>query len=433
MSSLRSAFAASFASVRAPIFNGFVPEKILRRQLEHIRKGSSCSYYKDLSTEARQKALLELRQGLEHTLRISEHYHGADPKFRRFRSVAEEPVPGVGTYVPGQKPGQPECFVYTCGESSSVPGKVVLNDWDEETQAKDKDAPQLRRWMQAYLGWLKDRAGLNSIDNNGYDLHFSVHYGRKYNNAFWDGKQMVTGDGDGVLFNPLHLDPTVSDHEIEHGATEFDAGVEYKGSKRKGGLDYSGESGGINEHYSDAAAIFAGVARSGKSVEQMTRADWLIGAIAMVGNNRDGQKSALRSFLKEIAYDRDDIGRDSQIKHYKDYRGQDVHDTSGISNHALYLAAQKIGGNINETLAPIWAKARRKLHATATFREHYLATVEAANELFPDRPEIAKSIADAWKEVGVNVGAFTRMWYGMRSRAIQMSEILLGQSGEKKT
>src|SRR5204862_431118 len=43
--------------------------------------------------------------------------------------------------------------------------------------------------------------GRNSIDDAGLHLDASVHYGRRYDNAFWNGSQMVFGDGDGDLFN----------------------------------------------------------------------------------------------------------------------------------------------------------------------------------------------------------------------------------------
>lgn len=410
-----------FAPVTAgPVKQGFIPRQVLEDQLAYMKR-PDCHYYQDLSDVDRGQHLRLLRQSIVHTLRVSELHQAKSPDFRRMRAPADES--GFGTYIPGRKLSDPECFVYSCDEKMSVPGRVVLNDWDDDTAAGDKDAPQLRTWMRQYLDWLKEVAGLNSIDNKGYDLHFSIHYGRKYNNAFWDGTQMTTGDGDGVRFNPLHLDPSVSDHEIEHGVTEYEAGRDYTGSKRKGGLDYDKESGGINEHYSDAAAIFAGARRSGKTVEQMIREDWLIGAIAFVGNNKNGTKAALRSFLNELAYDLPE-GKDSSIKHYRDYRtGTDVHFSSGIANHALYLAAQKIGGDINATLGPVWSKARRKLHATATFKEHYEATIEAAKELFPDRPEIVAAIAEAWKEVGVNVSGLTSSWYKIRSVVIQVSDI----------
>ncbi len=67
----------------------------------------------------------------------------------------------------------------------------------------------------------------------------SVHYGTGYNNAFWDGARMAYGDGDGVQFSPL-VSLDVVGHEMTHGVTQYTAG-----------LVYSGESGALNESFSD--------------------------------------------------------------------------------------------------------------------------------------------------------------------------------------
>lgn len=49
----------------------------------------------------------------------------------------------------------------------------------------------------------------DSIDNKGLPLIGSVHFGTKYQNAFWDGKQMVFGDGDGTIFLDFTSRPDV--------------------------------------------------------------------------------------------------------------------------------------------------------------------------------------------------------------------------------
>lgn len=82
--------------------------------------------------------------------------------------------------------------------------------------------------------------GRDSIDNAGMTLISRVHYGRNYNNAFWDGSQMTYGDGDGVTFAPLSQDADVVAHELTHGVTE-----------RSSGLIYQNESGALNEAWSD--------------------------------------------------------------------------------------------------------------------------------------------------------------------------------------
>ena len=82
--------------------------------------------------------------------------------------------------------------------------------------------------------------GRDSIDDAGMTLISRVHYDRNYNNAYWDGTQMTYGDGDGVNFIPLSQDADVVAHELTHGVTE-----------RSSGLIYAGESGALNEAWSD--------------------------------------------------------------------------------------------------------------------------------------------------------------------------------------
>ncbi len=81
--------------------------------------------------------------------------------------------------------------------------------------------------------------GRNGIFNDGKGVPSRVHYGTNYVNAFWDGKQMTYGDGDGVVAGPL-VSIDVAGHEMSHGVTSATAN-----------LTYSGESGGLNEATSD--------------------------------------------------------------------------------------------------------------------------------------------------------------------------------------
>ena len=81
----------------------------------------------------------------------------------------------------------------------------------------------------------------NSIDNAGMTLDGVVHYGRNFDNAFWDGDQMVFGDGSGQLFTRLTQSLSVCAHELGHGVIQFD-----------GPLTYQGQSGALNEHIADA-------------------------------------------------------------------------------------------------------------------------------------------------------------------------------------
>lgn len=144
-------------------------------------------------------------------------------------------------------------------------------------------------------------------------LRMRVHYGSNYENAFWDGSQMTFGDG-ASRFHPL-VSLDVSAHEVSHGFTEFNSG-----------LVYSGQSGGINEAFSDMAGEAAEYFMKGSN-------DWLIGADIFKSTG------ALRYM--------DDPTRDGRsIGHASNYTsGMDVHHSSGVFNRAFYTLARKTGWN----------------------------------------------------------------------------------------
>ncbi len=91
-----------------------------------------------------------------------------------------------------------------------------------------------------------------------------VHYGRGYENAFWDGRQMTFGDGKNYFYPLVSLD--VVSHEVSHGFTE-----------QNSGLIYANQSGGINESFSDIAGEAAEFYNSGKN-------DWLVGETIFKGD-----------------------------------------------------------------------------------------------------------------------------------------------------
>ena len=73
----------------------------------------------------------------------------------------------------------------------------------------------------------------------GFALASSVHYGKKYDNVFWNGRQMVYGDGDGQFFRSFTRSVDVIGHELTHGVVQFEAN-----------LDYQGQPGALNESFS---------------------------------------------------------------------------------------------------------------------------------------------------------------------------------------
>ena len=104
----------------------------------------------------------------------------------------------------------------------------------------------------------------NSIDDAGMDLSGTVHFSQQYDNAYWDGEQMVFGDGDGVLFNRFTISVDVIGHELTHGVTGATADLAYKN-----------QSGALNESISD---VFGSLVKQYALGQSAAEADWLIGA-----------------------------------------------------------------------------------------------------------------------------------------------------------
>ena len=117
--------------------------------------------------------------------------------------------------------------------------------------------------------------GRRSIDGRGGTVSITVHYGRDYDNAFWDGTQLVFGDGDGQIFERFTKPMDVMAHEFTHGVTQFTVG-----------LAYQDQPGALNESISD---VFASMAKQRVLGQTAAEADWLIGdGTVYAGDQRQG-------------------------------------------------------------------------------------------------------------------------------------------------
>ena len=119
-----------------------------------------------------------------------------------------------------------------------LPGKLVRKEGEPATgdPAADEAYDGLGHTHRLYA----DVFGRNSIDGGGLPLDATVHFGKLYDNAFWDGQQMVFGDGDGEVFERFTRSLSVIGHELTHGVTQFSAGLAYRN-----------QAGAINESMSD--------------------------------------------------------------------------------------------------------------------------------------------------------------------------------------
>jgi len=157
--------------------------------------------------------------------------------------------------------------VYSAGNGTSLPGSLRRSEGQAATADLDVNGAydNTGAFYDAFFGFW----GRDSYDNAGAPLSSTVHYSTNYCNAFWNGAQMVYGDGNasaGCL--PLARAVDVTAHELTHAITE-----------RESGLIFSGESGAINESLSDSFAAFveAWVAGGGTGALTTSTDTWLLG------------------------------------------------------------------------------------------------------------------------------------------------------------
>ena len=278
--------------------------------------------------------------------------------------------------------------IYDARHGESLPGRPVRSEG--ALAVADVEVNEAYDGLGATFDFYADVYDRNSIDDAGLPLDATVHYGRRYDNAFWNGAQMVFGDGDGDLFNRFTISLDVIGHELTHGVT---------GDEAK--LVYLGQAGALNESISD---VFGSLVKQYARKQTAAQADWLIGE-GLFTSRVHGV--ALRSLKAPgTAYDDPVLGRDPQpatMAGYVHTSADDggVHTNSGIPNHAFYVAATALGGYAWEKAGRIWYETLRdkRIKPTATFRQFARLTVLNAAHLFGKAEQ--QAMTAAWAEVGV--------------------------------
>jgi thermolysin len=261
-------------------------------------------------------------------------------------------------------------------------------------------------FSQRTLEYFYSNFGRKGIDNagnttlgSGYMLS-RTHYGRKYNNAFWNGSSMTYGDGDGTNYRPFDALDVVG-HEMTHGITE-----------RTSDLIYQNESGAANESFSDifgVAVEFAVGTRVGYGGVTYP-ADWWIGEDLFLASNPSNPTRGIRNMA--------DPHLEGDPCHYSErYTGTSdnggVHINSGIQNKVFYLLVTG-GTNHKDTtgttvngigLATASAVAfdADTLYCTAsdTYARVANAWVNAAKNRYGAGSTASAQTYNAWKACGV--------------------------------
>lgn len=329
-----------------------------------------------------------IERGGKHLQAYARQTLNADHGFRARRA----PAPAIDEAMPPGSPipGQPARYIYSAEQQQVLPGTLVREEGQGTTN--DPAVDEAYRWLGATYRFYWEVFERHSIDRQGMPLLGTVHYGRNYENAFWNGTQMVFGDGDGELFNRFTVALDVVAHELAHGITERDAG-----------LIYAQQSGALNESLSD---VFGSLAKQYHLGHSAAEADWLIGAELLTERV---QGKALRSMAAPgTAYDDPVLGKDPQPGHMADYvetqaDNGGVHINSGIPNRAFHLTATTLGGYAWQAAGRIWYDTLqdRRLTRDIDFIAFATLTVDNADQRFGSRSREVDAVREAWRSVGV--------------------------------
>ncbi len=313
-------------------------------------------------------------------------------RVQREVAAKEGPVEGLLEAVSGLSR-----IVYSAQNTGNLPGQQLRTEGGPATG--DSAADEAYDGAAATYNLYKDAFNRNSIDDNGARLDSSVHYRVGYDNAFWNGKQMVYGDGDEDLpeadriFNRFTIAVDIIGHELTHAVTQFTAN-----------LVYQGQPGALNESISD---VFGSLVKQRTLGHTAADADWIIGE-GLFTSRVNG--AGIRSMKQPgTAYNDPVLGKDPQPAHMRDFvqtqaDNGGVHINSGIPNRAFYVTAFNIGGSAWEKAGQIWyVTLKSKLPAAADFATAAAKTYEAARDLYGQGSLEQQAVKAGWAEVGIDV------------------------------
>ncbi|NIR45390.1 MAG: M4 family metallopeptidase, partial [Gemmatimonadetes bacterium] len=334
------------------------------------------------------------RNGTESQRRIARDLKAASEEIRHLRvSLMAAPAQVARVQVAAK-----ERAIYNARQGTDLPGSKVRGEG--EPAVDDPAVNEAYDGAGATYDLFKDVYGRESLDDANMRLDSTVHYRKGYDNAFWNGQQMVYGDGDEDLpeeerlFNRFTSAIEIIGHELTHGVVQFTAG-----------LVYENQPGALNESFAD---VFGALVKQRTLNQTADEADWLIGAGLFTGNvNGQGIRSMK---APGTAYDDPVLGVDPQPAHMDDYKNVDydnggVHINSGIPNHAFYVTAREIGGRTWEKAGRVWYAALTdgRMTSRADFQAVADLTVGTAGDLFGDGSLEQKAVRSGWSEVGIQV------------------------------
>ena len=282
------------------------------------------------------------------------------------------------------RPGKGDRQIFDNQHQWIVGGPLVRGEGDQPVGDAAADAAY--DGLGATRQFYRDVLNRDSLDNAGIALQAYVNFGVGFDNAFWDGTELVFGNGSGQIFKDLTGDIDVIGHELTHGVTQYTAG-----------LIYTDQPGALNESFSD---IFGCCVEQFASGQDAGDFNWLIGEDVMA-DRLYGE--ALRSMAHPgTAYDNAVLGKDPQPDSMAGYvAGGDPHINSGIPNRAFYLAAIELG---TVQAAKIWYGALQNLSPNSQFVDAARQCGEIARILARQGTvarHAAQTVRAAFHEVGI--------------------------------
>jgi Zn-dependent metalloprotease len=276
----------------------------------------------------------------------------------------------------------PAVTVYDCKHTFALPGASVPNPGN----SADPTAKRAFNETTSVAKFYKDVFNRNSIDDHGMTMMSSVHYGTDFNNAMWNGSQMVYGDGDGKIFIDFTNGDDVIGHELTHGVTQHSLQ-----------LNYADDAGGLNESISDC---FGSMFRQWEKNQDASTADWLIGSDIM------GATAKARGFtcLRDMANPAATHCLAPQPTQYSQITpGMDPHYSSGPPNLAFCNACTTLGGKSWEKIGQVWYKSLTGFGPTPDMKMKAFAdrTRQVATQLYGGTPAVAAAVDKGWKTVGL--------------------------------
>ncbi|MBI2571925.1 MAG: M4 family metallopeptidase [Candidatus Schekmanbacteria bacterium] len=284
---------------------------------------------------------------------------------------------------------------YTASNGTSLPGTLKITDSGTSTDSVLQTIHNNTSTVYDYYYTTESR---DSYTGTGATITSTGHYSSNYVNAYWNGTQMVYGDGNGTDSNPLGGALDVVGHELTHAVTENTAD-----------LVYQKEPGALNEAWSDIMAAGIEAWKDGSASADTWKVGEDVWTPATSGDALRYMNNPTADGYSTDYYPERMYAGTCNPTQSNDYCG--VHGNSGIANLAFYLASQGgthprgktttsvTGVGITKAAHIFYRALATYLTSSSDFAAARTATIQAATDLYGQTE--ADAIGNAWAAVGV--------------------------------